>query len=132
MAKYSGKDMVIKFGTVSVAGQGRNLEVNQSADEIDVTAYGSADKEFIAGLTDRSATLEVLDDDASTTVRQALQPGSQSSLTWFPKGTGSGSPKFSVGTAVVTEANMQYPYDGAVLMNVTLRLSGAVTEGTAP
>lgn len=132
MGKYTGKDMVVKFGTWSVAGYGRNLEVSQSADEVDVTAYGSSAHEYIAGMLDRSATLEVLDDATAAGLRNAMVPGSSSSLTWFPIGTGSGDPKFSVGTAVVTEANLQYPYDDAVLMNVTFRLSGAVTEGTAP
>lgn len=132
MAKYTGKDMVVKFGVNNVAGQGRNLEVDQSANEIDVTTYGSTDAEYIAGLTDRSATLEVLDDNASSIIRQALRPGSSGSLTWFPTGTVSGQPKFSVGTAVVTQQNLHYPYDDAVLMNISLRLSGAVTEGVAP
>lgn len=132
MAKYTGKDMVVKFGTVSVSGQGRNLEISQSADEIDTTTYGSNDKEFIVGLADRSATLEILDDDASTLVRNALKPGSVSSLTWFPKGTVAGRPMRSVGTATVTSADESYPYDDVVLISCGLRLSGSVTEGTAP
>lgn len=132
MAKYTGKDMVVKFGTVSVSGQGRNLEISQSGDEIDVTTYGSTDKEFITGLADRSATLEVLDDNASTLVRTAMKVGSASSLTWFPQGTVAGKPMRSVGTATVTSADESYPYDDAVLISVGLRLNGAVTEGTAP
>lgn len=132
MAKYTGKDMYVKFGTLSVAGQGRNLEVSQSADEIDVTSYGSTAKEFITGLIERSATLEILDDDTSGAIRTAFTPGSSNSLTWFPIGTTASNPKFSVGTAVITEANVSYPYDDAVLISVTMRLSGAVTEGTAP
>jgi predicted secreted protein len=130
--KYTGKDMVLKFGTHTIAGYGRNFEVSQSADEVDVTAYGSTAREYVAGMLDRSATLEVLDDSTNSTLRTALTPGSSASLTWFPIGSGSGNPKFSVGTAVVTEANFQYPYDDAVLSNVSFRLSGTVTEGTAP
>lgn len=132
MAKYTGKDMVVKFGTVSVSGQGRNLEISQSGDEIDVTTYGSTDKEFITGLADRSATLEVLDDNASTLVRNAMRVGSVGSLTWFPQGTASGKPQRSVGTATVTSADESYPYDDAVLISVGLRLNGSVTEGVAP
>lgn len=124
--------MVVKFGTVNVAGQGRNLEVDQQATEIDVTAYGSTDEEYITGFTQRSATLEVLDDTTASLIRTALKPGSSGSLTWFPQGTTSGLPKFSVGTAIVTQQNIHYPYDDAVLMNVSLRLSGAVTEAVAP
>lgn len=132
MAKYTGKDMVLKFGTLSVAGQGRNFEVEQAADEVEVTSYGSTDKEYVAGLTDRSATLEVLDDNAANNpIRVKFRPGSSDSLTWFPIGTASGNPKFAVGTAVVTQANIAYPYDDAVLINVTMRLSGTVTESTA-
>ena len=131
MAKYTGKDMAIRFGTVSVAGQGRQLEVSQSADEVDVTSYGSTDKEFLAGLVDRTATLDILDDSASATIRNAFKTGTSNSLAWFPIGIGTGNPKFSVGTAVVTEANLSYPYDDAVVVSVSMRLSGTVTEGTS-
>lgn len=132
MPKYTGKDMVIKFGTVDVSGQGRTLDVSQTADEIDVTTYGSTDKEFIVGKVERSATMEVLDDSTSSTIRLALKPGTQNSMAWFPIGTASGNPKFTVGTAVVLENSISYPYDDAVTMSVNVRLSGAVTEGTAP
>lgn len=124
--------MFARFGTLSVAGQGRNLEVSQSADEIDVTSYGSTAKEFITGLIERSASLEILDDSGSSAIRTAFTPGSANSLTWFPLGTVSGLPKFSVADAVVTQADISYPYDDAVLISVEMRLSGAVTEGTAP
>jgi predicted secreted protein len=131
VGKYTGKAMRIFFGTLDISGQGRNLEISQQADDIDVTSYGSTDKEFITGFTDRSGTLEVLDDDSATAVRTALTPGSANSLTWYPQGTTSGKPKRSVGTAIITEANEQYPYDDAVLLNVTMRINGKPTEGTA-
>jgi predicted secreted protein len=131
VAKYTGKDMAVRFGTFSVAGQGRQLEVSQSADEVDVTTYGSTDKEFLAGLIDRSATLDILDDAANSAIRNAFKTGTSNSLAWFPLGIASGNPKFSVGTAVVTEANLSYPYDDAVVVSVSMRLSGTVTEGTS-
>jgi len=132
IAKYTGQNMFVKFGTLNVSGQGRNLEVSQSADEVDVTTYGSTDKEFIVGKTEREGTLEVLDDSASSAVRRALGVGSISSLTWFPIGTTSGNPQLSCATVLVREQNLSYPYDDAVTCNVTMRLSGAVVEGTAP
>ena len=132
MAKYTGKNMVVNFRGSSVAGFGRNLEVSQSAGEIDVSTYGSNDREFIAGPVERSATLEVLDDDAANSpVRLLFGPGSSGTLIWFPVGSVAGSQKFTVGTAVVTESNRTYPYDDVVLISVTMRLSGPVTEGTA-
>jgi hypothetical protein len=123
--------MVVKFGTLDISGQGRNLEIGQTADEIDVTTYGSDDKEYIVGMIERDGSLEVLDDSGSSAIRIALQPGSTNSLVWFPIGTASGNPKFSVGTAVVKEQNLSYPYDDAVMLNTNIRLSGAVVEGTA-
>jgi predicted secreted protein len=131
VAKYTGKDMAVRFGTFSVAGQGRQLEVSQSADEVDVTTYGSTDKEFLAGLIDRTATLDILDDSTNSAIRNAFKTGTSNSLAWFPLGVGTGLPKFSVGTAVVTEANLSYPYDDAVVVSVSMRLSGTVTEGTS-
>jgi predicted secreted protein len=131
VSKYTGKDMAVRYGTFSVAGQGRQLEVSQSADEVDVTTYGSTDKEFLAGLIDRTATLDILDDSTNSAIRNAFKTGTSNSLAWFPLGIASGNPKFSVGTAVVTEANLSYPYDDAVVVSVSMRLSGTVTEGTS-
>lgn len=132
IAKYTGKDMVIKFGATNISGQGRSLDIQQTADEIDVTAYGSVEKEFIVGKMERSASLEVLDDAASSAIRTALTPGSINSMTWFPQGTNAGSPKFTAATAVILENSISYPYDDAVVMSVNVRLSGGVVEGVAP
>lgn len=131
--KYTGKDMVIKYGTLSVAGQGRNLQIQEAADELDVTAYGSTDKEFIVGLVDRQGSIDILDANTpSDPIRLAFKSGTSNSMTWFPIGTASGNPKFSCGTVLCKGLTLSYPYDGAVLLNVSLRFSGAVTEATAP
>ena len=132
MVKYTGKDMRIFFGTVDISGQGRSLEIEQEANEIDATTYGSSDNEYIVGKTDRSASLEVLDDSASTAIRNALTVGTTNSMTWFPQGTASGLPKHTAGTVVVRSNNMSYPHDDVVTMGVDLRISGRPTEGTAP
>lgn len=131
MAKYTGENMAIWFAGIDISGQARNLEVKQSADEVDVTTYGSVDKEYIVGMIERDATLEVLDDNTASTVRTATRAGSSGTLIWFPKGSTAGYPKFTVGTAVIKEQSLSYPYDDAVSMSVSMRLSGAVTEGTA-
>lgn len=131
MPKYTGKDTVVRFGTLDVGGAGRNLEVQQSSEEIDVTTYGSGAHEYVAGLIERSASLEILDNDAASGIRSAFTPGSAGSLTWFPIGTASGNPKFQVATAIITEANISYPYDDAVTISVSMRLSGSVVESAA-
>lgn len=130
MAKYTGQDMSIFFGTIDISGNGRSFEISQSADEIDVTTYGSTDKEFIVGMIERDSSLEVLDDNESAAIRNALKPGMSGTLKWFPQGSASGKPVFTVGTAVVREENLSYPYDDVVLLSVSIRLSGAVVEGT--
>jgi hypothetical protein len=58
--------------------------------------------------------------------------GSVGSLSWFPIGTTSGNPLLQCATVLVREQNLAYPYDDAVTASVTMRLSGAVVEGTAP
>lgn len=124
--------MVIKFNTTDVSGQGRAYEVNEEADEIDATTYGSDDKEFILGMIERDSSLEVLDDRDSATIRNALKVGTTGSLTWFPVGTASGNQKLSVGTALVRRRRISYPHDDVVMLSCDIRISGAVTEGTAP
>lgn len=130
--KYTGKDMVILFNGVDVSGQGRAFEVSEEADEIDATTYGSDDKEYIVGMTDRDSSLEVLDDASSATVRNAVRVGSSGSLVWYPRGTASGNQKLSVGTAIVKSRTISYPHDDVVMMSVSVRLSGGIDDGTAP
>lgn len=122
--------MKIFFGTVDVSGQGRSFEVSQSADEIDATTYGSDDKEYIVGMIERDSSLEVLDDNASAAIRNATKPGQTGQLKWFPQGSASGKPVFTVGTALVREQNISYPYDDVVLLSCSIRLSGSVVEST--
>ncbi len=124
--------MVVRFGTADISGNGRTLDVEETADEVDVTTYGSTDKEFVAGMVDRTATMEILDDsEASAAIRSVLQIGSSNSLTWFPKGTASGNQKHQAGTAVVLSRSRSYPYDDAVVFTTNFRISGAVPETTA-
>jgi len=130
--KYTGDLMVIKFGTLDLTGQSRALTVDEQSAEIDVTTYGSVDKEFIAGMPDRTSTLDILDDDTSSLARVQLVIGSKSSLVWFPLGTVSGKPMLTAATAAVTRRSKTYPYDDAVQFSVNFRLSGGITEGTAP
>lgn len=120
--------MQIFLGTVEISGQGRSFEVSQSADEIDATTYGSEDKEYIVGMVERDSSLEVLDDTTSATIRNATKPGQSGPLKWFPQGSAVGKPSFLVGTALVREQNMSYPYDDVVLLSCTIRLSGPVVE----
>lgn len=131
MAKYTGQNLVIRFGTAVVSGQGRSLDIDLSADEIDATSYGDAEKSFLAGKPDRKASMEVLDDSASSAIRTALAVGTINSMTWFPQGTASGNPKFAAATAVVLSNSISYPYDDVVTMSVDVRISGGVVESTA-
>lgn len=124
--------MRITFGTVDISGQGRSLEVEQTAEEIDATTYGSSDNEYIVGKTDRSGSIEILDDSASTAIRTALTVGTTNSMAWYPQGTASGNPKHTAGTVVVLSNNMSYPHDDVVTMSVDLRINGTPNEGTAP
>ena len=130
MTKYTGEDLVIIFDGTNISGQGRTLEISQSSDDIDVTAYGSGDKEFIVGMQERSATVEILDEEESPAIRLALVPGSSGTLAWFPEGEGSGQPSFEA-EAFVMEQNLSYPYDDVVMLNVTMKLSDALEEGVA-
>lgn len=133
MAKYTGEAMVVKYGTTDVSANGRQLEVEETADEVDTTTYGSTEKEFITGMVERTATLEVLDEDsANAAIRSVFKVGTSNSLTWYPKGTNAGNQKFSAATTNVLSRSFTYPYDEAVLMSCNLRISGPVVEGTSP
>lgn len=113
---------------MDVSAQGRAFEINEEADEHDVTTYGSDDKEFIVGMIERDSSLEILDDRASATIRNAMKIGTSNSLTWYPIGTASGNPILSVGTASIKSRAISYPHDDVVMLSLGVRLSGAVVE----
>lgn len=132
MTKYAGEDLQLKWNATDISGVSRNLEIEEETKEIDVTAYGSADYEYITTKKrNRRASFMVLDDTGGSATEAALDAGNSGTLIYGPQGTAAGKPKKTV-QAVILRNRKTYPHDDAVQFNVELRLSGAITGGTYP
>jgi hypothetical protein len=66
MAKFIGKNLRVKVGGTELTSNIASVEVTETVDEIETTAFGSAARSRIAGLKDASVTISFHQDyDAS-------------------------------------------------------------------
>lgn len=124
MAKVAGKNIALKLGAVPTEKAVTDVNMDQQADEIDVTDSMSAgdSKEYLSGLVNRSISFGAWfkDDDADP-----LDVGDTSAFELVL-----GAKKYS-GNLVITQANVSAQMSDAVKYSYTARISGAVTFGTA-
>lgn len=111
-----------------------NTDVDRTQDEHDTTTYGDTGHEFIAGLTNGQITITGLWDDTasvgSRTVFKALVVRkTPTAFEWGPEGDGTGAEKIT-GNCIVTSYRESAPVADLVTFAATLRISGAVTDGT--
>lgn len=110
-------------------GKGRDVSLDMSATEIDVTTRDSSGwKEFLQGLKEWGATVDQLwvpTDAGLQALRDAYLSGNELSVV-FTDDDGWG---FS-GTAIVTGLGKPEPLDDAVALNVTLKGTGALSVVT--
>jgi hypothetical protein len=127
--KYSSQDLEITFNGTDITGDGASLDVDESEPAEDVTGFGDEDSEHIAsGVTERKATYDGFD-STEETIYDALVPGTEGTLEWYPQGNSTGNPKKSV-TAIVTNRKRSYKVRKAVALSAEFQLSGAVTDST--
>ena len=62
MAKFIGKNLRVKVGGVDLTTNIASVEVTETVDEIETTAFGQASRSRIAGLKDASVTISLHQD----------------------------------------------------------------------
>lgn len=72
MAKFIGKNTRIKVGGVDLSTSIASVEVTETVDEIETTAFGQAARSRIAGLKDASVTISFHQDYATGAVADTL------------------------------------------------------------
>jgi len=130
MARFTGKDLYVKFGTTVLTADHREFNVGEAADQIDASAGSGTRKEYLAGLVDGNASMTLLGTTGGTTTWAACAPQTSGTLEWAPEGTAGGKPKFTCGTAIVLGRDTAYPYNDVVSYDIKWGLSGAITGGT--
>lgn len=130
MAKYDGKDMTLTFGGSAVAANTLvSVDFPETRDELDVTGAGQDDKEFLPSERSATITINMWDDAAETNYDLFPIGGAAATLLFYPQGNTTGKPSKSA-SAFVTSRTRPVQHNQAVALTVTLRVSGAVTEGT--
>lgn len=128
MAFVHGKDSYFKVASTDLSAYLNSISVSRSADTAETTTFSSGTKTFIAGLKDATITLSGMFD---ATVYSTIAGWLGTSQTWEygPAGNGNGKVKVS-GSGIVTAVEMASAVGEAVTANITVQVSGAVTDGT--
>jgi hypothetical protein len=136
LAKFYAQDYKVTIGTVVISDDIASVTLDITADEIEVTAFGSSYRSRIGGLKDASVSLDFHQDFGAGAVDSLLFPLMGSTV----------AVKIAPTSGTVTATNPEYrfnalvtqyqPFAGAVgdlaTLSVTWPVSGEVTRGTAP
>ena len=128
MAIYTGKGLVVKFGSDTLTHV-RSASVTNKIDTVEITAATDTAKTYVTTTTGFEASVELLADDTTELFDTELAVGASATLIINPEGVGSGATKYS-GTALVTSVQLSAPYDGLVAASVSLLGNSALTIGT--
>lgn len=137
MARIVLTDAYVKLNNVDLSDHIASVEIAQSFDSIETTAFGDSGRTRTGGLEDSSVTLSFHQDFAAESVDATIAPlvGGTAAFEIRAVGTATAvsatNPKWT-GTVLITEWN---PLSGAVgelsTADVTWPVSGQVTRGTA-
>lgn len=72
MAKFIGRNIRVKVGTQELTSNIASVEVTETVDEIETTAFGQAARSRIAGLKDASVTISFHQDYDANSVSTTL------------------------------------------------------------
>lgn len=105
-----------------------SVDFPMTADTAEVTTFGDASKEYIAGLKD--ATISVSGSwDATADAVLAAIVGLSGSFQYGPAGTTGGNIKYT-GEAICTSYTVNAPVGDKVTFSAEFQVTGAVTRGT--
>ena len=139
MAKFIGKNLRVKVGGTELTTNIASVEVTETVDEIETTAFGQAARSRIAGLKDASVTISFHQDYDASSVNATLGSvfgGTASILvlagTSTPQGSASATaPLYTIPVL----CSQQTPVSGQVgdltTFDVTWPAVGEITKSTA-
>jgi hypothetical protein len=139
MAKFIGKNLRVKVGNTELTTNIASVEVTETVDEIETTAFGQSARSRIAGLKDASVTISFHQDYDSSSVNATLGSvfGGTANVvvlagTSPTQGTASASaPLFTIPVL----CSQQTPVNGQVgdltTFDVTWPAVGEITKSTA-
>ena len=128
MANHTGQSGTVKLGSNAV-GSVSGFSLDTTGDVIENSNLGSTARQFLAGRTSWSASVECHFDETDSNGQQALTVGSSVALNLYPEGADSGDYYFS-GTWLIGSNSISIPTDGIIEASFNATLTGALTRGT--
>lgn len=134
MARITGKDLYIAFGSMDMSTDYQQFDTSEEGKLVEVTAGDDANASYATTYKDGSASYTGVYDGATgaasgSAVFAAVAPHSSGTLTWGPKGTASGYPKFTV-PVLVTKRETPHSFKDALRIDVEFQFNGAVSPST--
>ena len=127
MAIYTGKGLVVKFGSDTLTHV-RSASVTNKIDTVEITAATDTAKTYVTTTTGFEASVELLADDTTELFDSELVVGTSGVFIINPEGVAVGATKYS-GTAIITSVQLSSPYDGLVAASLSLLGNSALTIG---
>lgn len=129
MSFVHGKNTYISLNGTVLSSYCNTSNLDQEADEHDVTCYGATDYSVSGGLLKGAFTMGGIHDDGTAGPKAVIEPllGTVVTLIRGPEGNTAGQPKETVSVLVkkYTETN---PVAGMVTWSCDMTKSGAVTR----
>jgi hypothetical protein len=128
-----GKDAVFKVddsgGTLrDISNVLNSVSLSREADTAEVSALGTDDKAYIAGLRDATISIEGMSDVTTEGYLTGIL-GVVTDFEFYPAGEGAGEIKYS-GTAILTSFESSAELGGAVTVSGEFQVTGGVTRAT--
>mgnify|MGYP001562521291 CR=1 FL=1 len=128
--RVTGQNVFLSLAGVDLSPDFTKVSIKDEANMIDVTAADETFHYYLTTLRDGSLDLECFYDGATTTVWNAVAPGTAGTLIVGPKGTASGNPKWTWTRALLKSRNVDMPFNDSVTVKATMQFSSLVTEAT--
>ena len=128
MANHTGQSGTVKLGSNAV-GSVSGFSLDTTGDVIENSNLGSTARQFLAGRTSWSASVETHFDETDTNGQQALSVGSSVVLNLYPEGADSGDYYWS-GTALVTSESHAVSLDDTIKSSFAAQGTGVLTRTT--
>lgn len=138
MAKFVGRNLRVKVGTVDLTSNVAAVTINETVDEIESTAFNQAARTRLGGLSDASVTIDFHQDYGTGSVHDAIGSvfGGTSTVTVLVgtilnQGTaGTGAPLVSIPCLVSQRDVVNSQVGDISTFSVTWPANGAITVST--
>lgn len=117
MAHLSGSALVIQWittGTVTLSGDQRTMTWNENMNIADSTAGSDTADSHVRTFRSIDGSFGLVDNGAAgSALYAAIYSGAQGTLKWFPIGTATGSPVYSI-LSTITQVQQSMPFDDII------------------